>query len=362
MSEYNNIAKPFRVFNGKVANKATKIFGGVASGLCDYDDIKYPHILDLNKAMSGEFWTEDEIRLNDDLRDYRQLLAERERYVYNVSSGVLTLLDSIANKFNFVMGYIATDPSVQQTIQQIGFFECLHDRSYQYLTSTMLNFDQKRQAFETPKTEPLLVKRNQPVIDLIQDFVDSASSSILGAKNVLDTEMIVKIFRAIIANLVLEGIYFTGAFVYFHSLARTNRMIGSNNMVCLIKEDETQHSVFWGEILKILVTENEFLNTDENYQWAKSFIMDAVELEKQWASHLFQGIDTFTIPEYNNYVEYLANIIVRNAGMDVLYPDNTVLKSNWIQTYGDKKGVVRPDFFQTNVIQYGHDGGDGFDL
>ncbi|MGG2096016.1 ribonucleotide-diphosphate reductase subunit beta [Bacillus sp. S13(2024)] len=156
--------------------------------------------------------------------------------------------------------------------------------------------------------------------------------------------------------------YFSGAFVYFHSLARTNRMIESNNMIQMIKMDETQHAVFWGEVVKILMLENEELNTAENFEWAKTFIKKCVELEKEWATYLFADIETLSIREYRDYVEYLANIICRNAGLEEIYPNNTELKSKWIATYGDKKGAVKADFFQTNVINYSHEGGEGFDL
>lgn len=360
-NQFNNkIAKPFRIFNGEAPNKATKIFGGEASGICDWDDIKYPHILDLNEQMFGEYWIEKEIRLNEDRTQYKQELNDEERRVYNIISGYLTTLDSVASKYNFIMGYLSTDPSVQQTIQLIGSFEGLHARSYQYLTSTMLNFEQKKEAFESPKVEPLLIKRNEPVFKEIQEMADVAFRAILGEKS--DSELLNKMFRAIIANLVLEGIYFTGAFAYFHSLARSNRMIGSNNMINLIKTDETQHSVFWGEIVKIMMLENEELNIQENYEWATSFIKQCVELEKEWATYLFANIETLSIREYRDYIEYLANIICRNTGLEEIYPNNTELKSKWILTYGDKKGAIKADFFQTNVINYSHEGGEGFDL
>lgn len=346
--------KPFRVFNGEVANKATKIFKGEASGICDWDDIKYPMMLDINRQLFGEFWIEDEIRLNDDLKQYRRQLNDKERYVYNVLTGMLTLLDSIANRFNFLLGYTCTDPSVAANIQLIGAFEGLHARSYQYLTSTMLNANEKREAFNAPKEIRILRERNQEIIDKIQAFVD-------------DPDSMEKLYEALLAYLILEGLYFTGAFAYFHSLARTNRMIGSNNMINLIKEDETQHSVFFGVLMQILMLEFPEMNTSERLEKALDFIKRSVEKEKEWANFIFDGIETLSIKEYHDYVEYLTNVICRNAGMPEVFPDNKELKSKWILTYGSKKkkeqGIAtRADFFQTNVINYSHESGDGFDL
>jgi ribonucleoside-diphosphate reductase beta chain len=346
--------KPFRVFNGEVANKATKIFKGEASGICDWDDIKYPMMLDINRQLFGEFWIEDEIRLNEDLKQYRHQLNDKERYVYNVLTGSLTQLDSVANRFNFLLGYICTDPSVAANIQLIGAFEGLHARSYQYLTSTMLNANEKREAFNAPKEIKILRERNQEIFDRIQAFVD-------------DPDSMDKLYEALLAYLVLEGLYFTGAFAYFHSLARTNRMIGSNNMINLIKEDETQHSVFFGVLMQILMLEFPELNTQERLEQAIDFIKRSVLKEKEWADYIFNGIETLSIKEYHDYIEYLTNVICRNAGLPEAFSENKELKSKWILTYGSKKkkeqGIAtRADFFQTNVINYSHESGDGFDL
>ncbi|RPK31743.1 ribonucleotide-diphosphate reductase subunit beta [Paenibacillus xylanexedens] len=339
----------FRVFNGEVKNKATKIFGGVASGICDWDDIKYPHMLTLYKELFGNYWIEDEIRLTNDLKQYRDSLTEREKYVYNVLTGMLTSLDSVANRFNFTIGHTCTDPSVAAVIQIIGAFEGLHARSYQYLTSTMLNSEEKKQAFNAPKEIHILRERNNMIFDKIQDFIDNPTD-------------FNKLYHALLANLVLEGVFFTGAFVYFNSLARSNRMIGSNNMVNLIKTDENFHSVFYGDVMKILMLENEQLNTKENYNNAINFIRFCVEKEKEWADYIFDGIDILSVSEYKDYIEYLSNVICRNAGLEEVYPDNKELKSQWIITYGTKGGNTKGDFFQTNVISYGHESGDGFDL
>ena len=66
-----------------------------------------------------------------------------------------------------------------------------------------------------------------------------------------------------------------------------------------------------------------------------------------------------------DYIEYLANVICRNAGLNDVYPDNQEIKSKWIFNYGEKNGehrATKADFFETNVINYSHEGGDGFDL
>lgn len=349
--------KPFTVFNAEVNNKATKIFGGEASGLCDWDDTQYPIMFILNEEMWGELWSPQEINLDSDLKDYRTSLSEREREVYNIITGYLTQLDSIANKFNFVTGYICTDPSVQQNIQLIGSSESMHNRAYQYLTSTMLNDLEKKLAFTAPLRIERLIERNDHIIRPIQELVDYVGTRISQPEAPYTKDELFILFKGILGNLILEGLYFTGGFTYFHSLARDNRMLGSNDMINLIKEDEMHHNKFWGQVIRILMLENPEINNDEVMDYALNFIRKAVELEKEWSTELFDGIYTMSIEEYHDYVEYLANVICNNAGIKPPYPENLELRSPWILKFGSKSANIRTDNFEGNNTDYGNEGG-----
>lgn len=359
--------KPFRIYDDENSNVATKVFGGKASGIRDWDHVRYPQMLEINKNLFSEYWVEDEIKLSKDIEEYRGKLTDEERKVYNYISGKLNWLDSMATDFNFILGYLCTDPSVRSVIAMICSFEQLHNRSYQYLTSTMLNDEEKQEAFEDVKKIDSLVYRNELVIDKIQKLVDMSKDYINSEKEI-DDEFLQVLFQAILSNQVLEGLYFTGGFVYFHSLARDNKMTESNNLINLIKTDETQHSVFYGMLFKIMMNEFPQLNTKENMEFALEFIKEAVNREKEWAKFIFQNIDTLSLKEYFDYIEYLANVICRNSGISEPYEDNLDIKSRWIITYGSKKRdsenqiVGRTDFLQGNAINYTHEGGEDFDL
>ena len=137
----------------------------------------------------------------------------------------------------------------------------------------------------------------------------------------------------------------------------------------MIKADETQHSEFYGTLIRILMAEYPQLNTEKNHTYALNFIKECAEKEKQWAKFIFEGIDTFSMREYANYVEYLANIIARNSGIQEPFPDNKEIKSRWIVTYGSKKRdskdskqiVTRTDFLQTDATNYEHSTGEDYD-
>ncbi|MGG3986959.1 ribonucleotide-diphosphate reductase subunit beta [Bacillus smithii] len=365
--------QPFRVYNPEHPNLPTKIFGGKASGIRDYDNIKYPILLQYNKDLFGEYWIEDEVKLGKDIEEYKNKLTESERKVFNYVTGSLNWLDSIASDFNAVLLLATSDPSLRSVIALILSFEVLHNRSYQYLTSTMLNDLEKKEAFEKVRHLPLLVERNNliiPKIDkMIKVFAEYILSSMLGKPKEIDDYFLQTAFEGIIAYQALEGLFFSGGFVYFHSLARDNKMLESNSLINMIKTDENQHSEIFGLIVQMLMSEFPQLNTQENMDYAMNFFRQCVEAEKKWSAWLFKDIDTLSIKEYHDYVEYLANLLCRNAGMNEPYPENKELKSRWIATYGSKKRskdkdqiVSRTDFLQANSINYTHEGGEDFDL
>jgi ribonucleoside-diphosphate reductase beta chain len=183
----------------------------------------------------------------------------------------------------------------------------------------------------------------------------------------MSDETLQTIFEGLLAYQVLEGLYFSGGFVFFHSLARDNKMIESNNIINMIKADENQHSEIFGTIIQIFMDDFPQLNTQKNLDYAMNFMRKAVELEKEWSAWIYRDIDTLPVSEYHEYVEYLANLICRNAGMTEPYPENGEIKAKWIVTYGSKKKnnseiAAKADFLQGNAINYKHEDGGDFDL
>lgn len=363
----------FRFYNGEANNKATKAFLGEDSGIRDYDDIRYDSALEMNKGMFGEYWIEDEIKLQKDIEEFKQELNNKEQFAFAMSTAGLNWLDSLATDFNYLLGLVLTDSAWRSVIALINSFEVLHNRSYQYLTSSVLTDQAKRDAFDKIRKVPEMVKRNNHIIEPLNEMCEVlkryiANDYVKDEFKVSDEELLQAIFKGLVNYMTLEGLYFSGGFVYFHSLARTNRMIGSNSLISMIKEDENRHTVAFGALLQILVTEHPHLNTDDNMKYMQDVFKKALELEKDWSRFIYDGIDTLSLKEYDDYMEYLTNLIMRNSGLNDLFPNNSELKSKWINTYGSKHrpksdGIAtREDFLQTSSITYQHDADDGFDL
>lgn len=362
----------FKIYDADKPNHPSRLFDGVASGIRNWDDIKYPIFLDYQIDLFDEKWVPQEIPMERDKRDYLAMTRE-EQQVFNYVSGKLNWLDSIASDIVTLLHFLATDPSLRSVLGLISSFETMHNQSYEYLTSSVLGHQDKMQAFDEVRKIPELNKRNMLIIDKLENMKNLIVKSIVidletGERERLTLEENQILFEGLLAYQVLEGLYFSGGFVYFHSLARDHRMISSNKMITLIKADENQHSEIFGAIIQMLMGEVPELNTTANKEYAINYIKEAVELEKEWSSWLYEGIDTMTVSEYHDYAEYLANLIGRNAGMGEPYPDNLQIKSQWIVTYGQKtneegSGIrVKNDFLQQQDINYVQASENDFDL
>ncbi|QEG13729.1 putative ribonucleoside-diphosphate reductase beta subunit [Bacillus phage vB_BspM_MarvelLand] len=366
-------ARPFRIYDAEQPNLPTKIFGGKASGIRSWDEenVKYPVFLDWQKALFGEYWVPEEIQMGKDIEQYSSL-TQGEKLVYQYTTGALNWLDSMASDVVTFLFMSTSDPSLRSLLTIIASFETTHNVSYEHMTSTVLGAADKERAFQEVRELPLLQKRNAFIIEKLDEMIGALTGYLVKKRTTTSEEMsdelLQTLYEGILAYQILEGLYFSGGFVYFHSLARDNKMITSNDMINLIKADENQHSEIFGLVIQILMAENPQLNTKENMEYSLNFVRQAVELEKEWSTWLFQDIDTLSIKEYHNYVEYLANLICRNAGLQEPYPNNGELKSKWIVNYGSKQKAagalaVKADFLQGNAINYKHsDGTDDFDL
>ena len=364
--------RPFRTYNPDDPNHPTKIFGGKSSGIRNWDDLKYPIFHKYQEDLFSEYWVPKEVSMGKDREQYENVLSDNEKKVYQYNAGMLNWLDSMASDVVTLLFLSTSDPSLRSLLTLIASFETMHNVSYEYMTASVLNNAEKQLSFQEVREIPELNRRNDHIIEKLDHMTVTLSTylvkcSVSDKQIEMTEEELQSVFEGLIAYQILEGLYFSGGFVYFHSLARDNKMIESNNIINLIKADENQHSEIFGVLIQILMQENPHLNTQKNLDFAMEYIKTAIDLEKEYSSLLYKDIDVLPTSEYHNYIEYLANLICRNAGLIEPYPNNTELKSSWIVTYGSKKssgeGIApKVDFLQNTAIDYKHEDGGDFDL
>ncbi|SEO66282.1 ribonucleoside-diphosphate reductase beta chain [Amphibacillus marinus] len=326
-----------KLLNPTYPNKSTGLVNGQSSGLLNWNDIAYPQMYDLYQTLLSNFWKAQEINMQDDIKQWDHL-TDTERDVFLRINTQLASLDSLQTPtMTQVMDYV-TDSSFKAIFAVIAQQEAVHNESYSYILSSIVPLAEQNKRFNEAKADPIVQKRNQLILDSYDAFHKEPTPQ--------------KLFELAINSINLEGIYFYAGFAFFYHLAQQQKMLKTSTMISYIQRDEMQHAYFISQFIRILLTENPDLNTDENIQFAYQTIARAVELEKEWADYILQDIEGIDLNEFHHYVEYLANKRLRQIGLENHYPerDNPMA---WIHVFSDEMmNETKSDFFEQKSRTY----------
>ncbi|MDN3449627.1 ribonucleotide-diphosphate reductase subunit beta [Planococcus sp. APC 3906] len=329
--------KKIKLLNPEQPNKSTGILNGQSSGLLNWNDIAYPQMYDMYQTLLSNFWKAQEINMQDDIKQW-DMLSATEQDVFLRINTQLASLDSLQTPtMSQVMDYV-TDSSFKAIFAVISQQEAVHNESYSYILSSLVPISEQNARFDQAKSDPIVRKRNELILDAYEAFREDPTPQ--------------NLFRLSVNSINLEGIYFYAGFAFFYHLARQQKMLKTSTMISYIQRDEMQHAYFIAQFIRILLTENPELNSDDNIAYVYEAVGAAVELEKEWARYILADIEGLDLIEFEGYVEYLANKRLRQLGLDNLYAerDNPM---PWIQVFGDgMMNDTKSDFFEQKSRTY----------
>lgn len=318
-------------------NCATKLFGGKASGILNYNDIPYPHFYGLRQDIRGLFWKASEVNLQDDKKQF-PLLPPKVQSTFLKVFGTLGSMDAPQTVVAALISAYATDPSVKAIFATIADQEAEHNHSYTTDLSTVVPFKQQLEAFEVGRTNPILLERNAKITEVYNEFADDPT--------------IEKLAKVLVYSSILEGLYFYSGFAFFYNLARQGKMIGSSTMISFINRDELYHSRFISELFRALLGENPELNTQDFASWVYDQFREAVDQETRWSQELLTGIDGISLTEMSGYIKYRANKMLRMMGLSEIYPEHIDNPMKWIRAYVDNFDGTKTDIFEQKPRTY----------
>lgn len=347
MGKYDKLAK-VKLLEPSNPNKATKIINGEASGILNWNDIKYSNFYDIYKMLLGNFWTPFEINMSDDIKQWKKL-SERERDAFLHIIGLLSILDSVQPNFIGAIKEYITDPSVKANFSIIEQQEVVHNQSYSYVLSSIEKLSEQNRAFEMARTTPQIYERNKHVIDVYEEFRSNPK--------------VYTFCKALVASIVLEGINFYSGFAFFYNLARNQKMLKTSTMISYINKDELCHSYFISQLLRAVLGENPEVDEDGEFsKWIYEYIDKAVKYEIEWSRFVLRDIDGIDVDEMTEYIKYLGNKRLRMLGLEDLY-DATENSMPWIRVFSDENiNLGKTDFFEARPRSYAKTTDDnGFD-
>lgn len=329
--------KLVKILEPKNPNKATALFGGKASGILNWNDLKYPHFYKLRESIRALFWTASEVDMSQDIKQFPRL-TDKERDAFLKIIGLLATLDAPQTDMATKIAQYSTDPSVKSIMATIADQEGEHNHSYSYVLSSLTDLNTQNKAFELGRVDEVLMKRNERLIEIYNGFAENPT--------------IENLLKALVYTVILEGLFFYSGFAFFYNLARNNKMLGTSTMISYINRDELQHGKFGAELFRATLAEHPEFNTPEFTQWVYEQFEHAVAQEKTWCEYVLTGIDGIDLYEVKGYAEYRANKMLRLLGLSEIYPDSIENPMKWIRAYVDSFDDTKTDFFEQKSRQY----------
>lgn len=320
---------------------ARRLAFGPEDKLMNMSRIRYPWAVEIHERMMANFWTEKAIPMGGDKQCYRTQLTPQERTAYDKALAFVSNLDGIQfNNLIHNIGLHITAPEVSGAIARQAAEEYVHVRAYQTMIEAVaLNPEEVYTAFER---DGLLASKNAYIMRQSEVLKGSPTPA--------------NFARAIVGNIILEGIYFYSAFLVFGALAQNGKMLASADMVKYIARDEGgTHLELFSAMHGTFREENPGLYDAQFYADARDMMTSAVKLEIEWGQYIIGGegggFMGLTPDVVENFVKNLANMrwqLVKPG--ELLYP-GVSNPAPWFFKFFEVNGG-RQNFFEGRVVDY----------
>ncbi len=313
-----------------------RLIDGPVDKLMQITPTRHPWAREIWRVMMANTWFPSEVDLSRDVKCYRNELTDGERRMYDKALSFLSNLDGIQlNNLTYNIGKHITSPEVSMCVVRQAFEEALHVESYSVMIEAIGR--DPSEIYNAFDTDELLASKNQHIIQ---------QSEILGK------EYTPRNFAmAVVANIMLEGVYFYSGFAAFYVLAKSGKMLGSAKMIKFINRDEGEpHLQLFIHMYKTLKEENPEIFTQDFYNDAIRLIRSSVELEIAWGKHIISGgVLGLTDDIIEQYIKYLADTRAASIGLGVIYGVKNPIP--WIEKFSEVEGEDA-NFFESRVSSY----------
>jgi len=331
------------VFSNKIFNQFwddnpqnRTIIKGNTTGLFNLNDVKYSWAKWMYTIMIWNFRIPEKVKwLWEDSVQYQNELSDYERRAYDWILSFLIFLDSIqtVNLPNF--SDFITAPEVNLLLSIQAYQEAIHSQSYATMLETVVDSNKRQEIYYFWRNDKILLDRNQYIWWLYQNFIDNPDEN--------------NLFIGLIANFLLESLYFYNGFAFFDTLADHQKMRASQRMINYIRRDELTHVTLFANILNEI--KNEFPSIWNENKVYEMFSV-AVEQEINRSNHiLWEKIIGINWKNTEEYTKWLANERLSLLKLNKLYPDvkeNPYKHLDRLQDNNSEKW----NFFESTVTNY----------
>ncbi|MBV5259659.1 ribonucleotide-diphosphate reductase subunit beta [Synechococcus moorigangaii CMS01] len=321
--------------NDDIAHRS--VWFGETTNLMQLNDVRYSWAVGLYQQMRENFWIPQKLDITQDVTDYHNL-TDAERRAFDGILSYLTFLDSVQTCNLPHIKSSITAPEISLCIAEQISQEGMHNQSYQYMIETIIPSDRRSAVYDFWRTDNVLRDRCEYIASHYQRYIDNPTPE--------------NYFTTLVADYLLEGLYFYNGFVFFYNLASRMLMPGSADIFKMINRDELSHVRLFQKLIPEAMATFPY-SVDQIY----AMVERAVQYECQWTNHIV-GNDILGITEQSTeiYTKYLANIRLQAIGLEPLYQGEQYKKSPYrhLERFSDTKkaGNTKANFFEAGVTSY----------
>lgn len=331
--------KPLFNPEGESEARLRRMIGGNTTNINDFNSLKYGWANDWYRQAMNNFWIPEEINLTTDVKDYRRL-EKSERVAYDKILSFLVFLDSIQTANLPLVGEYITANEVNLCLTIQSFQECVHSQSYSYMLDSICSPEERDAILYQWRTDEHLLRRNTFIGDLYNAFQQDKDEFTF--------------LKVLIANYILEGVYFYSGFMFFYNLGRNGKMPGSVQEIRYINRDENTHLWLFRNILQEMQKERPDLFTPERVEVLREMIAEGVRQEMAWSDYVIgDSIPGLTSGMVRDYLQYLGNLRCTSLGFAPLFEgfDSEPESMAWVSQYANAN-LVKTDFFEARSTAY----------
>lgn len=300
-----------------------QLIGGNPTGISNLNENKYKWTNQLYRIMTGNFWVPEKVSMAEDKNTITELTFDEDEAVKDTLS-FLIFLDSFQCINLPNLHHYITAPNVANLLVIQQFQEVIHSQSYQYILDALYPMMTRESIYNRWRTNPILLERIRYVTAIADAFTETPNME--------------NFKKVIVANLVLEAIYFYQGFMFFDQLSSRNKLVQTSKQIDYIRNDEMTHIGIFTNIIRETFTE-------EDNELIITMVKDAVNHEIEWAHSVYGdkilGISTSSSEQY---VKFLANDRMGRIGIEPLYPEVTT------NPYAHLEGKKRENFFEAGAV------------
>ena len=291
--------------------------------------IRHHDIFRLYKTQMASFWTAEEVDFSKDREQWNTKLTDDERHFLKNILAFFAASDSIVSlnlMDNFCKEVTALEAQVAYTYQ--AMIENIHAEVYSIMIDTYIQ-------------DPL--EKEEIFADLggIQSVKNKVAWAQKWSLSSTETNE-VPFVRRLLAFVIVEGLFFSGAFCAIYWIKQRNLLPGLTKSNEFIARDEGQHTEFGCLIYNKLTASR--LAQEEVH----AIFRDAVSIEKEFITESIPckliGMNAVLMSEY---IEYVADGILVKLGYQPMYGSKNPFP------FMDLIGMCgRSNFFEERVSLY----------